>query len=98
MPTTPNHSAHPSQPLTPPYNLLQVEKEYNPLELLLRGKGVVRVHVHGGSNLKPMDDTTKVLLLLPTRQITEVVSRNFIMTTSYLRLTRTASATIATRT
>ena len=39
-----------------------MEEEYNPLELLLRGKGVVSVHVHGGSNLKPMDDTTNVLL------------------------------------
>ena len=32
------------------------------MELLLRGKGVVHVHVHGGSGLKPMDDTTKVVL------------------------------------
>ena len=39
-----------------------MEEEYNPLELLVRGKGVVSVHVHGGSNLKPMDDTTNVPL------------------------------------
>tara|TARA_B100000795_G_C22709048_1_gene402765 strand:- start:444 stop:590 length:147 start_codon:yes stop_codon:yes gene_type:complete len=38
-----------------------VEEVYNPLELLLRGKGVVRVHVHGASGLKPLKDTTKVL-------------------------------------
>ena len=34
----------------------------DPRMLLIRGKGVVSVHVHGGSNLKPMDDTTNVLL------------------------------------
>ena len=39
-----------------------MEEEYNPLELLVRGKGVVSVHVHGGSNLKPMDDTINVPL------------------------------------
>ncbi len=52
----------PLQPLAAPYNPLQVEEVYNPLELLLRGKGVVRVHVHGASGLKPLKDTTKVLL------------------------------------
>ena len=51
----------PLQPLTAPYNSSQVEEVYNPLELLLRGKGVVRVHVHGASGLKPLKDTTKVL-------------------------------------
>ena len=55
--TNPNPNPNPN-----PYKLLQVEEEYNPLELLVRGKGVVSVHVHGGSNLKPMDDTTNVPL------------------------------------
>ena len=58
-----------------------MEEEYNPLELLVRGKGVVSVHVHGGSNLKPMDDTTNVPLAthyIANRML--LVGRNVLIT------------------
>jgi Ca2+-dependent lipid-binding protein len=36
----------------------EVEEKYNPLEDELRGNGVLRVHLHSSSSLKPADDTT----------------------------------------
>jgi hypothetical protein len=36
----------------------ELEHAFNPLARELKGRGVVRVHVHGGRGIKPGDDTT----------------------------------------